>query len=326
MIDVQLAAKLGIIGYKNHALRLIALCDKNQNCKLTFIYHPSKSINDPRGTNNLSDLFSCDAVIIASPNHTHYEYIEKLLLNSDCYIFCEKPPASSIEDLEKLGQLKTEMKNRIFFNFNYRFSELSKIIKNNILSITLGKLVSVQISNTHGLAFKNQYLNSWRSDGSTNLHNVLETVSIHHIDLLNFYFGKPHKITYVPSLMSENGTSYDTCNVLIQYEKGTTLSILNSYATPLLNEILIVGTNGILSIRNNRLEIRSPRDTFDVNGYFVTPKIICDSHFDMEADYQNSLKNSFDYFISVVLDKKDMSINHFDTSIQTNRLILQMHD
>lgn len=325
MIDVQLVAKIGIIGYRNHALRLISLCDGNRNCKLEFIYHPSKHIGDQRITNKLSDLFSCDAVIISSPNYTHYEYLDSLLKNSNCYIFCEKPPVTSIADIEKLEQLPDVMKNRIFFNFNYRFSNISEIIKNNMSSDNMGKLVLVQISNSHGLAFKKQYLDSWRSDGSANLHNILETVSIHHLDLLNFHFGKPNKITYLPSLMSKNGTSYDTCNIMIQYEGGMTVSIFNSYATPLLNEVTMIGTNGVLSIRNNHLEVYSPRDTFDANGYFIAPQIIHSSSFDMETDYQNSLRNSFDYFVSCVLEKKTMNMNHFNTSLETNRLILQIH-
>ena len=47
--------KLGIIGYRNHAQRLIDFSEENSNCKLEIIYHPKKKIEDERGTNIFSD-------------------------------------------------------------------------------------------------------------------------------------------------------------------------------------------------------------------------------------------------------------------------------
>ena len=84
--------KLGIIGYKNHAERLRNILDKKRNCCLKFIYHPTKKIKDVRGTNKISDLLSCDGILIASPNNTHFSYLKKLE-KFNGYIFCEKPPA-----------------------------------------------------------------------------------------------------------------------------------------------------------------------------------------------------------------------------------------
>ena len=87
----------GIIGYRNHAGKLISFLEKNSECKINCIYHPTKSLDD-RFTNNFSDLYDCDAVIIASPNKTHYQYVEKLTKNFNGYIFCEKPPVIKNEE------------------------------------------------------------------------------------------------------------------------------------------------------------------------------------------------------------------------------------
>ena len=38
--------KLGIIGYRNHALRLRSIIEKKPNCRIDFIYHPTKKIDD----------------------------------------------------------------------------------------------------------------------------------------------------------------------------------------------------------------------------------------------------------------------------------------
>jgi predicted dehydrogenase len=325
VIDVLLVLSLGIIGYRKHAGKLISFLEKNPECKINYVYHPTKSLDD-RFTNDFSNLYDCDAVIIASPNKTHYEYIEKLTKNFKGYIFCEKPPVISLAELEKLEKLPEEWKQKIFFDFMLRFSDLSELIKNKINSDELGMIVHIDIHMTKGLAFKKEYANSWRADGKTNLHNILDANTIHHIDLVNLYLGKIDKLTYFPSLVSKNGTSFDTSYVILRYENGVTLSIFNSYATPLINDISIIGTNGHLTIRNNHLEIQSPRDTFDKNGLFTNPPTFFQSDFSIPNDIENSLKKSLDYFILHARENKNFDLNHFQTSMQTNRLILKLKE
>jgi len=326
VIDVQLKAKLGIIGYKNQAARLISLCDKIQNCKIEFIYHPTKLIDEKKFTNDFSKLRDCDAIIIATPNHTHFGYIEKLLNGFDGYIFCEKPPVTSLDDIDSLDRLPLTAKEKIFFNFNYRFSRLNEMIKTHIKSTAVGNVISIRFLMAHGFAFKQEYLSSWRSNGTKNLHNILDTLSIHYLDLANFHFGKPSRITYYPSIMSKNGSSYDTSNLLIQYDDGKTVSILNSYASPLINEISVIGTNGVVMIRNNQITIHSPRDTFNEKQFFITPPIVFSQDYDIENEYTKSLENSLSYFISSTINKLPMDIQQFNTSLETNRLILQLHN
>ena len=317
--------KIGIIGYKNHAARLLSILEKKPGVIINFIYHPTKSLTDSRFTNNFSDLFNCDAIMIASPNHTHFEYIRKLLNNDFVgYIFCEKPPVTSLDDFNKLEKIPLEHKNKIFFNFNLRFSKLSEEIKKQINSQHIGKIIYINIISSKGLAFKKEYLGSWRADGEKNIHNILDTVSIHYIDMLNLHFGNIKKSTYIPSLISKNGTSYDTNQLLLQYDNSVIASIFNSYATPHINEILIIGTNGFLTIRNDKLQIYSPRDTFDSKGFFTNPPLFQNTDFVIEDDIENSLSNSIDFFLSCVKGRKTIDAVHFNTSLATTSLILQL--
>ena len=132
---------------------------------LKYIFHPKKKFNDKRCTNYFTDLLSCDAIIISSPNDTHYQYIKKLETFSG-YIFCEKPPVSNINELNKLKKLKINKKRKIFFNFNYRFSELDKLLQKYSNSKQLGQIVKIEIIASQGLAFKKEYIGSWRSNGT----------------------------------------------------------------------------------------------------------------------------------------------------------------
>ncbi len=324
MIDVQLTKKLGLIGYRNHAKRLLDILNSYTDFEVTHIYHPTKKIVDPLITNDIDSMYDCDAIIIASPNSTHFNYIMKFIKNSNCFIFCEKPPCTSIEEIEKLDSLGDNEKHRIFFNFNYRFSETSKIIKDSIHSEKIGKIIHISIVSTHGLAFKDGYNNSWRADGKTNLHNILETVTIHFLDLLNLHFGEISNCMYIPNKFSDQGNSFDTCHILLEYKNGLTCSILNSYASSYIEEISIIGTNGHASVRDNILNKFYPRDTFDDDGFFDTPPKMHEETVNTKLHYKNSLQSSVDYFLTHIKNREPFQISDFDLSLSTNKQILNL--
>lgn len=326
MIDVQLTHKIGFIGYRNHARKLLDLVENNHDFEITQIYHPTKKIDDPRSTNNLDDLYECDGVIIASPNMTHFDYIPKFIENSNCLIFCEKPPVTSLDGIKYLEELTEEEKKRIFFNFNLRFSKINDILKEYSNSDNLGKIVQINIITSQGLAFKEKYLKDWRADGENNMHNIIENSSIHWIDLMIFNFGKTSKANYLPRLISNNGTSYDTNSVNLQFKNGIATSIFTSYATPLIENIVIVGTNGFIVIKDNKMEILYPRDTFDENGLFTNPKNHQEIEFNFQSNFKDSLKKSINYFLKHIKNSEGFDISYYNTCLISNKLVLNLEE
>ena len=313
--------KIGFIGYRNHAKKLLDIVEE-EDFEVSQIYHPTKNIEDSRITNNLEDLYECDAIVIASPNSTHFDYIQNFIENSNCLIYCEKPPVTSYESIKYLEELTEENKKRIFFGFNLRFSKFNDIIKQYSNSEKLGKIIQINIITSMGLAFKEKYLGSWRADGKNNLHNIIENSSIHWIDLMIFIFGEYSNSDYFPRLVSNNGTSYDTNSVILEFKNGIACSIFTSYATPLIENIIIVGTNGFITIRDNTLEIFSPRDSFDENGLFKKPSSEYIDNFNFGKSVQESLKKSINYFLEHVEKSKKFDLNNFEKSILSNKLAL----
>ena len=316
--------KIGFIGYKNHAKKLLDIVGEEKDFEVSQIYHPTKNIDDSRITNNLKDLYGCDGIFIASPNNTHFEYLKEMIENSNCTIYCEKPPVTSSEGINYLEKLTSEQKKRIFFGFNLRFSELNDLLSEYLISEKLGKIIQINIITSQGLAFKEKYLTDWRADGKNNLHNIIENSSIHWIDLMIFNFGKITNSNYLPRLISNNGTSFDTNTVNLQFENGIVASIFTSYATPLVENIVIVGTNGFAIIKDGKMKISYPRDTFDENGLFTNPKSKEEIEFSFQTNGRNSLKKSVGYFLECLKGSKNFENIYFDTSVYTNKLILDL--
>ena len=319
-----MVVNLGIIGYRKHAEVLRNLLEKKTDCTVSTIFHPDKKLDIPKFTNTFSDLFSNDAIIIASPNHTHFDYMKKLFSEFTGYVFCEKPPVTNLLELEELKTLSNEKKQKLFFNFNFRFSHLNHYLTKYSNSKELGKLFYINIISNHGLAFKPEYITSWRSDGKNNLHNILNTVSIHFLDLINLCFSEPDFIHYFPNNISGNGTAFDTCTLILKYNSGLTVSILNSYSSSLQNDLQMIGTNGFLKFQDQNLNVFSPRDTFDSMNRFTYPPLIHKELFNFQKDYRESLVTAMDYFISKVKSNDKIDLKYFDSSIVSNQQILNL--
>ena len=326
VIDVQSKYTIGFIGCGNHGKKLVDIVKDNSDFKISHVYHPTKNIDNLVSTNNLEDLYNCDGIVISSPNSTHFEYVKKIIKNSDCMIFCEKPPVTSLDGIKYLEKLTEKEKKRIFFNFNLRFSILDKFLKKYLNSEELGKIIQINIITSQGLAFKEKYLNDWRSDGKNNLHNIIENSAIHWIDLMVYNFGKILKANYLPRLISNNGTSYDTSSVNLQFETGVVVSIFSSYATPLIENIMIIGTNGLITINDEEIKISHPRDTFDENGLFIQPKNNEKINFKFKSNNIDSIKEAVNYFLEQIKNSNKFNLDYFNSCVYTNKLILEIEE
>ena len=58
--------KIGAIGYRNHAKRIIDIFAKNKKVTVDKIYYPKK-IKGDKYTSNLNSLVDCDIILILSP-------------------------------------------------------------------------------------------------------------------------------------------------------------------------------------------------------------------------------------------------------------------
>ena len=71
-------------------------------------------------------------------------------------------------------------------------------------------------------------------------------------------------------------------------------------------------------------EIVEIRNALNSKGFFISPPIVYKHSFSMENDYQDSLQKSLDYFITHVKEKTPIDLDHFNASIRTNKIILNL--
>jgi predicted dehydrogenase len=313
--------RIGAIGWRNHAARMIDVVDASDLGRVTVVYHPATPPDRPGGTTRFEDLLDCDAVMILSPNDTHGGYLRRLAAGYGGYVFCEKPPVTTLADWEAVRGMD---KGRTFFNFNLRFSRWARRIEEALADGRLGRLLHAEVQATHGLAFKDIFPGSWRADGERHRHSVLETVAVHFVDLLGRVMGPVERYDYAPSIVAGRGTAYDTCHLATRHQGGGTASVLASYAAPSALRLSLLGSNGVLVCDHAGIELRGPRDTFDARGNFATPPVLSAEAADWADVYAEGLVRSVGFFLEHCRDRRPLPDRLFDLSLETNRMVLDV--
>ena len=279
-----------------------------------FIYKPESKKNYKK--KSLKQLKKYNVFFIISPNHTHYHYIKSLY--KEGYIFCEKPPTNNNSELNRLKRIDSK---KIYYNFNFRFSKISQILKNKN-KYNLGKLIYANIISGKGLAFKSEYKKNPRSNIKACPKGVFEMVTIHWLDLLNHLFNVT-KI-YKPQLtnLSRVGTSYDNSNIRVEIDKKIIAEIFCTYTSPLINKKIFMFENGIVEQDENVITIKGPAINYDVNKFFKPPKIIEKINISEKKDYQGSLAKSVKFFLETANKKKIFSKKENARSLVINKMII----
>tara|TARA_Y100000816_G_scaffold122065_1_gene85778 strand:- start:14376 stop:15332 length:957 start_codon:yes stop_codon:yes gene_type:complete len=308
---------IATIGNKGHAKKIISMINSSRVGRVNLCYKPNSKKNYKKEIDKLSELLNHDAVFILSPNDTHYFYLKYLMKNFKGYIYCEKPPVVNKTHLKFIKKYK----NKVYYNFNLRFSYYKKIISK---IMEKEKILKINFVDCHGLAYKKNYKTSWRSNKKRHPYGVIETVMIHYIDLCIYLFGSIIKSNYENKISSKIGNAIDTANSNILFKSGIIVDIFNSYAAPALEKIEIVTNNSLYFIEKNKCYCYSPRDSFDSNGRFKKPKISEIISFGKKELWTQSQEKSVLFFLDLVKNKKNVPKKIYDTSIATNKELLKI--
>ena len=176
--------KISVIGLRGHAQNHIQSLLKRDDIEISSVLYDkahTKTYEYLPLTNTINDCLSSDAIIISSPTHTHYSYMQSLR-DFGGYILLEKPAVNTTNHVESLIQFPDHIKNRTRINFNFVFHGISAILEDVVQSGVLGKIFALDVHTTHGVAFKSEWQGSWRIQSESGLGPV-ETTGIHFLHL-----------------------------------------------------------------------------------------------------------------------------------------------
>ncbi|NPA71653.1 MAG: Gfo/Idh/MocA family oxidoreductase [Gammaproteobacteria bacterium] len=154
--DLRGYLKLGIIGTGRIAQRFINEAKYVSGVLVEWVYHPNEEkakafaqkFELSVGTGNLSEFFSeVDAIYIATPHHTHYEYISKGL-QANKHVLAEKPMVLSHNQAKELFALAYERKKVLLEAIKTAFAPSFRRIIGLARSRRVGQIVHVDATFT----------------------------------------------------------------------------------------------------------------------------------------------------------------------------------
>ena len=166
--------QVGIIGTGSIASRFVPEAENVNSAQITTAYNPNGSenkefcakFNIAVAAQTLDELYKeCNAVYIASPHYTHYEYAKSALMEGK-HVLCETPFVFSKAQAEELYQIAEE-KNLVLMvalktAYAPAFGHLFSLLKSRVI----GDIVEVNASVTTLTDESSEKLDSKRFGGS----------------------------------------------------------------------------------------------------------------------------------------------------------------
>jgi len=224
-------AGYGIVGKRRHEcldkhprFETVAVCDRN------FAADTNLPSGIPAFRNYKSLLRQPLDVLLVSMSNDMAAEVTIAGLEQGLHVFCEKPPARTLEELSLVLAAEHKHPNqRLMYGFNHRYHGSVQDALSIIRSGELGKVI-----NLRGLYGKSKLITfnqpDWRAKRDLAGGGVLLDQGIHMVDLMRLFAGE---FTEVHSVVSNSHWGYDVednAYALMRTADGV-VALLNSSAT-----------------------------------------------------------------------------------------------
>ena len=260
-----------LVNFKRFTSRisLEAVCDRNPE-RLNDI---AKDFKIPKCTTDVEEFFQLplNAVVICTPNATHYPLTKKALLQG-WHVLCEKPFTMNAHEAEELCNIAEERGLITMIAFSYRFIPAFQTLRKLIEKESLGRIYHVRSRYFQSWLVSPLSSFSWRLNAKEAGTGVLGDLGAHVFDMLEFATGMRIKRliaftkTFIPwrpdafSKRQQRVTVDDAVAVLGEMEEGTLFTAeMSRYATGWGNafSVEVYGERGGLIV-----EAEKPKDIF----------------------------------------------------------------
>jgi 1,5-anhydro-D-fructose reductase (1,5-anhydro-D-mannitol-forming) len=233
--------------------RVIPAIQREPRSALTALVtrEPSKAL--PYGVpafTTLDDALSkseAEAVYVASPVFLHAPQ-SILALHSGRHVLCEKPMAMNYSEACAMQQAATET-GRTFGIAYYRrtYPKINRALE-LISTGAIGRPVFAEL-NCHSWFHPTDGFREWLIDPGRAGGGPLYDIGSHRIDLLNYFFGRPERVTGLISNVVHSTAVEDAATVLIDYQSGARGVVdVRWHSRVARDDFRIHGTDGMMDL------------------------------------------------------------------------------
>jgi len=237
--------------------RVVAICDSDER----RLSSGQRRIADATPYANVASLLeqetALDAVIVATPTHTHREVAE-VCLQAGKHVYCEAPLASTSDDCVALATAARESGAIFQVGFQARSNPIYKLARTFLRSDAVRNVVSLRGQYFKKTSWRSpsndpqrDKLLNWRLDPAVTL-GLEGEFGTHQFDVFNWYLNKyPTSVRCNGSLrLHDDGRSVpDTVHCELAYPDGVSLSYQASLASSFESQYeVFYGSNATLKL------------------------------------------------------------------------------
>ncbi len=209
------------------------------------------------------DSGEIDAVIVASPNETHFP-ITMAALERGLHVLCEKPIGLNTHEAIAMAAAARRTNAITMVPFTYRWMPTNRFVKQLFDERYVGDPYQLSMRYFAGYARRGDY--AWRFDQAVAGAGILGDLGTHWLDLARWIMGEvvavsAHADRFVPRAPRPDGRDYDRAEdsavIMTKFESGA-LAVLQTSAvcwegTPFgqIHELDLHGSDGTLHARND---------------------------------------------------------------------------
>ena len=277
-----------------------------------FAYRSNPDSATVDGVVNIYDLKDTEVIfdfaIISNPTNLHSKFIE-LLTEKGIDLFIEKPPVSSLDNIDELIEKIDKAKNVTYTACNLRFHPCLKYMKKE-LADNPRRINEVNI-------YCGSYLPDWRPgkdfskiySANPEMGGGVHLDLFHELDYTYWLFGKPDRSRSLKrNVSSLNIKACDYANYIFEYKEFVVSIVLNYYRRKSKRTIEVVFENETWTIDLIKNSITNDNDSI----------VFSDSNVTIAKTYIDQM----DYFIKS-LKLGNVQMNSFSESVKILNLCLK---
>ncbi len=249
--------RVGIIGCGNIFTMHSTSCHHLENAQLVGVCDIKKDRADAAAAKygvqayyDYKELITpekIDVVHVCVPHYLH-PIISKYALEHGVNVLCEKPMSIDYADAEANVKLAEEKNLRYGIIFQCRYNDTAKLVRRELDSGKLGKIISARCTLTWSRSDEYYSLSDWKGTWDKEGGGVLIDQAIHSLDLANWFIGsEPVEVqAHIANRAHSIVKVEDTGEGMVRYKNGTLLAFwaMNNYGCDDPIEIRLFCENG----------------------------------------------------------------------------------
>ncbi len=189
----------------------------------------------------------CDAVYVGTPVVLHAQQTIASLRAGKA-VLCEKPTAMNLAEARAMHTVAVETGRLLGVAYYRRMYPKINRAKQLIDEGVIGRVVSGQAT-AHSWYPEPEAKDGWRADPRVAGGGPLYDIASHRIDLMNYFFGRPHRATGQTSNVIHQYASEDNATVMVEYSGGVRGIVDARWHSKIIgDDFLIRGTEGELDL------------------------------------------------------------------------------